>query len=293
MHLLGGRLVINQAKAARAIGRLGERLHLDTMATAQGIMSIVTANMAKAIRVISVERGYDPRDYVLFGFGGAGPIHVARLARALDMKRIVVPEHPGILCALGLLLTDLGTHFSLTRLQPLVADRADGIAAGFERLEAQAQTWFATEGIAAGDRIIMRSVDLRYGGQGYELNVPVPAALIDADMIVHLHAAFATLHRLTYGYVADGEAVHLTTLRVEAVGVVPKAELAEHRDAITDIADACSGRRPVWLQEIRGATDCPIYDRHRLGPGHAVRGPAIIEQMDFDHTDLAGADGNG
>jgi N-methylhydantoinase A len=279
-HLLNGRLAIDRHKAHAAIERLGERLGLDAMRTAQCIISVVTANMAKAIRVISVERGYDPRDYLLLAFGGAGPIHAARLARALDMPRIVVPEHPGIMCALGLLLSDLRTSFSLTRLQPLLAERVDELEAGFFRLEEQARTWFATEGIGAGERGIARSVDLRYGGQGYELNVPCPARRIDSAVIAELHAAFERQHRQMYGYVAEGEAVHLTTLRLEAVGVVPKAELPAHPDAVTDITEARVGSRPVWLPETGGSTDCALYERGRLGPGHVVHGPAIIEQMD-------------
>ena len=115
-HLLGGRMKIDRARAEAAIERLGARLGLDVMTTAQGIVSIVTANMARAIRVISVQRGHDPREYALVAFGGAGPLHAARLARELEIPRILVPRHPGILCALGLLLSDLRTDYARTRL---------------------------------------------------------------------------------------------------------------------------------------------------------------------------------
>ena len=115
---------IDRARAEAAIERLGARLGLDVMTTAQGIVSIVTANMAKAIRVISVQRGHDPREYALVAFGGAGPLHAARLARELEMPRILVPRHPGILCALGLLLTDLRTDYARTRLLPVDLARA-------------------------------------------------------------------------------------------------------------------------------------------------------------------------
>ncbi len=118
-HLLGGRMPVDQALAKRAIGRLAERLGMELMATAQGILAVVTANMARAIRVISVQRGHDPRDYTLAAFGGAGPLHAARLARELDIGRILVPRYPGILCAMGLLLTDLRADFASTRLVTL------------------------------------------------------------------------------------------------------------------------------------------------------------------------------
>src|SRR3954466_5841551 len=120
---------------------------MDVMATAQGILSVVTANMARAIRVISVQRGHDPRDYALIAFGGAGPLHAARLARELDMSRIIVPRTPGILCALGLLLTDLRADFATTRLVTLGEAALPAIEAAFTRLAAQAAHWFEEEGV--------------------------------------------------------------------------------------------------------------------------------------------------
>jgi N-methylhydantoinase A len=287
-HLLNGRLPIDRAKAEAAIGRLGARLRLDVMETAQGIVSVVVANMAKAIRVISVERGYDPRDYALFGFGGAGPIHAARLARALEMPRVVVPKYPGIMCALGLLLTDLRTNFSATRLQPLTSDRAREIEAGFVELHKRADAWFGSEAIAAGDRQAVRSVDLRYSGQGFELNVACPLGALDETAIAALRAGFERVHQQTYGYVSENEPINLTTLRLEAVGRVPKARLAQHPAATTPERDAIVARRQVWLPEAGGFVDCPLYDRERLGPSHALHGPAIIEQMDSTTLVLPG-----
>ncbi len=279
-HLLNGRLAINQAKAKRAIARLGERLGLDVMETAQGIISVVVANMAKAIRVISVERGYDPRDYAMLAFGGAGPIHAVRLAHALDIPRVIVPKYPGILCALGLLLTDLRTSTSLTRLRPLTNEHADLIAQDFAMLDARAAAWFEEERIEPDRRSVSCSIDMRYGGQGYELNIPCPAARIDAAALADLRAAFERAHQQAYGYVAEGEPIQATTLRVDAVGLVPKAEFQPQPPTTTPVADAIAGSRKVWLPECGGFTDCPIYDRARLGNGHVLTGPAIVDQMD-------------
>ena len=135
-HLLGGRMTIDRARAEAAIERLGARLGLDVMTTAQGIVSIVTANMARAIRVISVQRGHDPREYALVAFGGAGPLHAARLARELEIPRILVPRHPGILCALGLLLSDLRTDYARTRLLPVDDGAMPAMAETFAELDA-------------------------------------------------------------------------------------------------------------------------------------------------------------
>src|SRR4029453_3982054 len=153
-HLLGGRMAIDHARAETAIARLAEQLGLDVMATAQGIVSVVTANMAKAIRVISVQRGHDPREYTLVAFGGAGPLHAARLARELEIPRILVPRNPGILCALGLLLTDLRTDFARPRLLPVDDGAMPAMAETFAELTRRATEWFDREGVAHDARSI-------------------------------------------------------------------------------------------------------------------------------------------
>src|SRR5262245_42926899 len=146
-HLLAGLMSIDRTRAEAAIGRLADLLGLDLMTTAQGIVSVVTANMARAIRVISVQRGHDPREYTLVAFGGAGPLHAARLARELEIPRILVPRYPGILCALGLLLSDLKTNYAQTRLMSATAESLPRIVATLDDLAARAGQWFAQEGI--------------------------------------------------------------------------------------------------------------------------------------------------
>ncbi|WP_439495185.1 hydantoinase/oxoprolinase family protein [Bosea sp. (in: a-proteobacteria)] len=287
-HLLGGRMPIDQALSKQAIGRIAGELGLDLMATAQGIISVVTANMAKAIRVISVQRGHDPRDYALVAFGGAGPLHAARLAKELEMKRIVVPRNPGIGCALGLLLTDLRANFATTRLAVLADGIVPSMAEIFAGLEAQAEHWFAEEKVAPGDRQLRRTADLRYHGQNYELAIDVPDGPITPATIKALADGFAQAHKRLYGFVAEGEAVQLVTYRVEAIGFVPKAEFRPEPDAGPDASGAIVGRREVWFPEAGGFVDCPIYDREVLKSGNLVEGPAIIEQMDATTVLLPG-----
>ena len=279
-HLLGGRMKIDEAASRAVIARLADRLGLDPLRTAQGILRVVTANMVKAIRVISIERGYDPRDYAVMAFGGAGPLHAARLARELDIGRVLVPKHPGLLCALGLLVTDLRTNLSLSRLMRLDEAALPAIEEGFARLHERAETWFAQEGIARERRVLTRFLDLRYGGQGYELTVPGPAGRMDGAALAALRYGFERAHRQLYGYAAEEEPVQVTTLRLEATGLVAKAELAEHPKARANVRDALAGERRVFLPEAGGLVDCPLYDRELMGPGHCVAGPAIIEQMD-------------
>ncbi|MBN9444498.1 hydantoinase/oxoprolinase family protein [Bosea sp. (in: a-proteobacteria)] len=287
-HLLGGRMPIDQVLSKQAIGRLADELGLDLMATAQGIISVVTANMAKAIRVISVQRGHDPRDYALVAFGGAGPLHAARLARELDMKRIVVPRNPGIGCALGLLLTDLRANFATTRLATLSEALLPDMAGIFVALQEQADHWFAEEGVASADRRLKRTADLRYHGQNYELAIDVPDGPITPATIAALAEGFAAAHKRLYGFVAEGEAVQLVTYRVEAVGLVPKAAFRPEPDAGPNASHAVIGSREVWFPEAGGFVACPIYDRDKLKSGNRFTGPAIVEQMDSTTVLLPG-----
>ncbi|HEX4261289.1 MAG TPA: hydantoinase/oxoprolinase family protein, partial [Acetobacteraceae bacterium] len=248
-HLLGGRMAVRQDLARAAIGDLAARLGMDVMATAQGIVSVVTANMARAIRVISVQRGHDPRDYTLVAFGGAGPLHAARLARELDIGRVMVPRAPGILCAMGLLLTDLRADFATTRLTRLAPEALAPMRAAFARLSVRAEDWFAEEGIAAADRRLARRADLRYVGQNYELPVALPDGGLDDSTLAALAEGFMEEHRRMYGFAADDEPIELVTFRVEATGLVQKAEFAPQPDRGPDPSEAIIGAREVWLPE--------------------------------------------
>lgn len=278
--LLGGRMSIDQQLARTAIQTVADRIGMDVVDAANGILDIVTANMAKAIRVISVQRGYDPRDYTLVAFGGAGPVHAARLARELDMSRILVPLTPGILCAMGLLMTDLRTDFATTRPSILGDVRASVIRETFATLESRAADWFESEGIAAPARSFGRSVDMRYVGQNYEIAVPVPAGDIDDRTFEAIRQGFLDRHRQLYGFVADGEEIQFVTFRLEATGAVGKARLEARPLRESDPSGAAVGRRPVWCRESGEFRDNAVYDRSLLEPGNVVPGPAIIDQMD-------------
>jgi len=287
-HLLGGRMPIRRDLSVAAIERLAKRLDMDTMATAQGILSVVTANMAKAIRVISVQRGHDPRDYTLIAFGGAGPLHAARLAKELEMRRVLVPRNPGILCAMGLLLTDLRADFASTRLTALDEGALGPMEAAFAALEAQAARWFEQEEIPEAARRVNRTVDMRYAGQNYELAVPVPEGAFGPATLAALAEGFAAAHKRMYGFVAEGEPVQLVTFRVEAIGKVRKAEFRPKPLAGPDPAEALVGQREVWLPEAGGPVSVPVYARDRLLPGNRITGPAIAEQMDSTTVVLPG-----
>ncbi len=285
--LLGGHMRIDAAKADASIDHLASKLRLDREEVAQGIISIATVNMAKAIRVISVERGYDPRDYTLVAFGGAGPLHAARLARELDIPRVLVPTIPGILCAYGLLVADLRTDYSRTIVALASADSFDVVNAEFDELCQSAHQWFERERIPHGARRLQRVIDMRYVGQNYELPIELPDRSITPEDLPRILADFNAAHDQSYGYSAEDEPAQFVTLRLEATGLVDKP-VPRRVPASTSLDVAIVGRRRAFLPEQDGWGDVPLFDRSRLGAGATILGPAIVEQMDSTTLVLPG-----
>lgn len=278
--LLGGAMPIDASLSFAAVERLGARLGLSAVETAQGIISVVTANMARAIRVISVQRGYDPVDYALVAFGGAGPLHSGRLADELGMSRTLVPQRPGALSALGMLMTDVRSDFTRTHLTKLEDGASGWLAGAFAELEREAAEWAEHERLAPEVRSLRRAADLRYAGQNYELTVSLPDGAVDEGWMARVRGLFHEAHRARYGYASPDSVVELVTIRVEVSGRVPHAEFPVCPPAASPVESARVGSRPVYLPELGARVECPLYDRALLGPGHVVEGPAVIEQYD-------------
>jgi N-methylhydantoinase A len=285
--LLGGRMPIDALASDRAVDQLAGELGLSREEVAQGIIDLATVNMARAIRVISIERGYDPRDYTLVAFGGAGPLHAGRMARELDIPRILVPTIPGILCAYGLLVADLRTDFSRTQYLPAVPDSLAAINRVFDDLEQSAAGWFDYEGIDDADRQTRRVADMRYVGQNYELSIPLPEGELDERSLDSLLDAFHEAHDQAYGFAASDEPIQFVTLRLEATGATPTQEVATIASGGT-AGDALVGQRHAYLPENGGWGDIPLYDRARLTAGVEMFGPAVVEQMDSTTLILPG-----
>lgn len=278
--LLGGAMPINAELSFRAVERLGRRLGMGPLQTAQGIISVVTANMARAIRVISVQRGYDPADYALVAFGGAGPLHSARLAAELGMGRTVIPQWPGALSALGMLMTDLRSDVTRTAITPLVTSSADSMLKVFTELSTQAVAWFDAERIAHANRTLRWLLDLRYVGQNYEITVEAPAEEPTAEWFSVVAQRFHGAHEKRYGYATLGERIEAATFRVEAVGSVPQASFPRFEFGGPDASHAVVGTRRVYFPELGGRIDMPLYDRIALKAGNVIVGPAVIGQYD-------------
>jgi len=274
-HLLGGEIPLDVERARRAIEEhVARPLGLPLAAAAQGILDIVNNNMVGALRLVSVERGYDPRDFVLVPFWGAGPLHGADLATLLGMRTVVVPRHPGVLSTFGLLGTEVRNDYARTSLQKPPDFDLGAVAAVYADLEGQARAWLAAEGVAPSARRLTRMADLRYRHQGFELTVPWPERDLGLDELL---ARFHARHRQLYTYALADAPVEIVTLRVSAAGRVRRftvPSLPRRRMAATR-----PPRRRVHFPGV-GWTACPCVDRERLGVGAVVTGPAIVEQLD-------------
>ncbi|RPH79374.1 MAG: hydantoinase/oxoprolinase family protein [Candidatus Rokuibacteriota bacterium] len=282
--LLGGRMPLDLDGARRAVTALGQSLGLGLVETARGILAVVNANMARALRLVTVQRGVDPSSLALLPFGGAGPLHAAALARELGIRTILIPPGPGVLCALGLLVEDLRTDTVRTWVGTLDTAALGPLAQIFTGLEREAIRWLDREQVPASRRRLERWLDLRYTGQNYELLIPVDEAVWRQVTVVPLRRAFLRAHEETYGFAAEDEPIQVVNARLVARGVPDRPALPSLDPGEGDARAALVGHRPVDFGEGAGPLDCPIYDRARLGPGHRLAGPGVIEQ--FDSTTL-------
>jgi len=277
-YLLGGTFALDVESARTAVEtRVARPLGLSLEEAARGILAVVDNNMVGAIRVVSVERGHDPRDFSLLPFGGAGPLHGSALARLLGMRSIVVPPGPGVLSALGLLVSNLKAEFTRTCLQKAGAFDAATVARVFGELEAEAVAWLDAETVPAEARRITWHASLRYQHQGFELNVPWPSRDVTDASAAAAVAAFHRLHERLYTFAQEDTPVEIVTLRVDARGVFPSPSLRELPPA-GPIADARIGMQTVSLAS--GPAAAAIYARDRLGAGARIDGPAILTQLD-------------
>jgi N-methylhydantoinase A len=278
-YFLGGEIVLDMECAQSAIDAIRPR-GLDVLATAHAIVEIANAAMVNALRLVSVQRGFDPRDFTLIAFGGAGPLHANRLAAETGMAATLIPAGPGVTSALGLLVTDLKHDYAQTLMQR--ADRLDlpAIRSIYDRLRTQGHAALCREGVVAENMAFCRQVDLRYVGQSFELTVPLPAGNLDEHGVLGVLEAFHREHERAYGHAAPEEPVEWVNLHLTAVGKIVKPRLRERESSAEDLSAAQKDSRLVYFVEQRGMGSCAIYDRYRLPAGGVIQGPAIIEEFD-------------
>jgi N-methylhydantoinase A len=272
---LGGAITPNRTLAAQAIARLAERMGgFDTNRLAEGIIQIMVARTVSSIREITIQRGHDPRDFALMAFGGAGGMHAIPTAEELGIARIIVPRFPGNFSALGVAASDIKHDLVRTHIAPL-DDRALGVLrATFADLRAAAARQLQEDGFGPGETRWAHSLDLRYVGQAFELNLPVDPEALSAEGVSR---AFHDAHRQTYGHANAEAPVEMVHARLSAFGVVAKPPLARYRRASGRMADALVEERPVYFAG--HVASCPVYERERLPEEGRVEGPAVVEEF--------------
>jgi N-methylhydantoinase A len=276
--LLGGELAIDHDRAAAAVRkRLAEPLGIDTRAAAAAVIDVVNHAMAEALKIVSLQRGHDPRDFMLAAFGGAGPLHAAALAGELGIGDIICPPVPGAFSALGLVGTDLKRDYVQTLYTAAGSPDAATLEAAFVALEKAGAAMLDRAGVAPERRRFERAVDARYARQSYELSVPAPSRPIDAAALAQIVEDFHQRHRKTYGHDNRSEPVQIVSARLSAIGLLPP--LAIRSEPAHSATHALKCKREVWFRET-GALSANVYERSRMPAQMQAAGPAVIESVE-------------
>ena len=271
-YFLNGRMRLDPSAVTEAMDALGEPLGLGALELAASIVEIANENMASAIKMVSLERGHDPRRFALLAFGGAGPLHAASVARVLGIPRVIVPQHPGVFSALGLLLADIRVDKVWTQ-----AFRSNSVDAAlvnrqFDRIAERALAELRQEGFA-GEPEIRRAINMRYFGQNYEHEVELGDGELDEAALHLAFRRFDELHAERYGYLIEGEVIELVSFKVTVVGRRPALSLARAR---------ASNRRERSTRDVyvrgHGFVEAAVVHRSALEPGETIEGPAVIEE---------------
>ncbi|MDP6871933.1 MAG: hydantoinase/oxoprolinase family protein [Alphaproteobacteria bacterium] len=280
-NFLGGEMNLEADAAHKVMREFGEQMGLGAEAAADGVLTIINANMANAIRSRTVQKGHDPREFSLVAFGGAGPLHGVEVARDLGIPEVIVPPYPGITSAAGLLTTDLKYDAIRTEFQTSGNVDGDRLSRDFDAMRDGLAAQFKTDGLDEGAVTYQRSGDLRYVGQGYELRVPVADGPVDEASLADIFKAFEDIHTTEYGHVFEDNPIEIVNIRVTGIGLMPKIALpvlpqgGDLKDALLDEAK-CHFRLDGELQ----AVTTPLYERDKLPVGQAFEGPAIVLQKD-------------
>jgi N-methylhydantoinase A len=278
-NFLGGEMRLDVDGARAAIGRIAEPLGLGIEATALGILRIADTKMSLSVRDVSVAKGYDPRDFALVASGGAGPLHACSIARELAIPTVVVPELPGTFSAFGMLFSDLRHDYVQTFIAPLAQVDGAKLDEVFARMEGDGLATLREEGVPRADVRLVRSMDVRYQGQEYTLNVGVPAGAATPQLLARVRASFDDLHEARYRHAARDEGVEIVNVRLSAIGAIgsDSAELLTRGTLPAAPQPAApSGRRDVFFGPTPVA--CDIYRREDLAVGQCIEGPAIVEE---------------
>ncbi|RIK39417.1 MAG: methylhydantoinase [Chloroflexi bacterium] len=282
-YFLGGRMRLDVDAARRAIDTVAEPLGLTTLEAAWGIHQVVNENMAGAARIHAIERGKDPRSYPLFAFGGAGPVHAYRVAEILQAPRLLAPLGAGVTSTVGFLAAPLAFDFVRSYYSPVDALDWDYVNELFGEMEREGREILARAGVRQADMRVTRSADLRYVGQGHEVQVPLPVKHLDERFVPTLLHEFEQVYRRLYERTATGNPVEALSWRLVVSAPrpdLPLERLASIADSQVEAGAAIKGEREIYLPEERAMRSVPVYDRYKLAPGATFRGPAVVEERE-------------
>lgn len=278
--ILGGKMDVDRSLAESAIvKKLSSESGLDVIDAAAGIISVVNSNMVRAIRGVSIERGYDPREFILMAFGGAGPLHACEVAAELGISKVLLPGSPGTLCSLGLLMAD--TRFDLSRSRIMLANRENlkDIRRIFTDLKEEGDQLLENEGVPSDMRKYVYSLDCRYENQNYEISMEIADGQMDDKILSELIEGFHAEHNNSYGYFDRNKNIQLVNYRMGAIGIIDKPTIPGS-DTLVQGDVPVTELRQVRYEGSREFVETRIIQRDSLKRGTAVEGPAIIEQMD-------------
>jgi N-methylhydantoinase A len=291
-YFLGGRKGLDRDAAYRSIEeKVARPLGLDTTQAAWGIHDMVNRNMAAATRIVSIERGKDPRRLPMIVFGGAGPAHGPRIARDLGISKVFIPIGAGVISALGLLVAGLSFNYnapSMTVLRKEALDSASHLFAGMQR---EGETMLR-KADAKGEYAFFRTADMRYLGQGEHFNVPIPGGRLQGKDLDEIKRRFNALYYDLFGYKDENQPIEVVNWRLTAYCPPPPIKLKKYSHEGGDLKEAIKGKRKVYFHETRGFIDCTVYDRYKLFQGAVIEGPAIVEERESTTVILPGDRGH-
>jgi N-methylhydantoinase A len=285
-RLLGGEMTLDVEGSTKAVAKIGEAIGLDTEAAAEGMLAIVNENMAGALRLVSVQRGYDPRDFALVAFGGAGPLHANAVAELMGSFPVIVPPSPGLLCAIGDLVAEFRNEFAQTIVTPIEDVKPEDVASVLEDLGKRTRDWMTSEGIDESGQRITYLADMRYVLQGYEISVPVNMDDVKAGKLDGLGNTFDSMHEQLYGFKMDDAKQEIVNLRCIGNGAVPTMNFPSATPSANDGSNAIVEDHEVVFQGKKIPTK--IYDRSKMTPGAKFDGPAIVTEFDSTTVVLPG-----
>ncbi|MEM2872242.1 MAG: hydantoinase/oxoprolinase family protein [Candidatus Caldarchaeum sp.] len=275
-YFLGSEIKLDKKAAERALSKIADHFRTSVEEAAAGVIRVAAGNMVNLLRLVSVARGYDPRDFTLVAFGGAGPMFASLLAKELQTSRTIIPRNPGVFSAWGMLMTDLRHDFKMTKVMRLDESNAESLNELFKSLEDEGRQVLSQQGVEEKDMYFVRTLDLRYYGQEHTVNVDVSPGVFDGRKIREIVESFHQAHQREYTFRLDSP-VEIVNLHLAAFARVSKPRMTMLDERGGSFEEASKGHRRVYLPGV-GFVETPVYERERLPVGRSRRGPAVIEE---------------